>query len=133
VLDRNEETCWQYNQDYTSDGYKTYIVLTLSRAAKVQTLLVKNGFWKINSGIDQYWRNNRVKAAVISFQYEGDAGFTDAVTYTFADVKQIAEVDLGGREDVVAVRFAIESVYRGERFDEVAITYMELVGYPSGY
>ena len=131
VLDSNEETCWQYNQDYTDGGYKTYIDLYLSNAAKVQTLRVKNGFWKITSGIDQYRRNGRVQTATISFQYVGSDQFTDAFTYTFQDRKQIAEIDLGGREDVIAVRLAIETVYKGERWDEIAITSMELVGYPA--
>jgi len=133
ILDEDEETCWQYNRKSTrGNGYKTHIILRLSAPAKVETLQVKNGFWKITSGIDQYWRNNRIKEAILSFQYEGRDDFIDPIAYTFADEKEVADINLGAREGVVAIMFQIESVYRGNKFDDVAVTYMEVFGYPDG-
>ena len=132
VLDSDESSAWQYAQENTGNGYKTYIILYLAEPAKVETLRVKNGFWKVTDGIDQYWRNNRVQTATISFQYAGSEDFRDGISYTFEDRKSIGEIPLSGREDVTAVRFDIETVYRGERFDEVAITMMELIGYLAG-
>jgi hypothetical protein len=129
VLDGRDDTSWQYSQKMTGgNGYRTYIILNLYEAAVVDTLRVKNGFWKVTDGIDQYWRNNRVKDAVISFQYQGSSSFTDPISYTFADAKQVTDIHLGGRNDVVAVMFQIDSVYKGERFDDVALTSMLLIG-----
>jgi len=130
VLDPSEETSWQYSGSRTGgNGYRTHLILDLSATSKVETLRVKNGFWAITDGIDQYWRNNRVQEAAISFQYAGSNVFADPITHTFADEKQIADIDLGGRENVTAIMFQIESVYRGDKFDDVAVTYMEVIGY----
>jgi len=133
VLDESNGTCWQYNSNQTGgNGYRTHIVLYLASPSRVEVLRVKNGFWTITSGIDQYWRNNRVKSAVISFQYEGRYDFTDAIAYTFADRKEIVDINLGVHEGVIAVKFQVESVYMGNRFDDVAVTYLGLIGYGGG-
>ena len=129
VLDPGEETSWQYSQERTGgNGYRTYIVIRLEEPCTVEALLIKNGFWKITDGIDQYWRNNRVKDAAVYFLYADANDFSDPVYYTFADSKQTAHIDLGRRSNVTALLFRIDTVYRGNKFDDVAITYMEVLG-----
>jgi len=134
VLDANELTSWQYSQKRTNgNGYRTYVQLNLSGPETVEILRVKNGFWSVTDGADQYWRNNRVRNSMITFQYQGRDDFTDPVYHTFADVKQVAEIDLGHRQNVTAVRLQVENVYNGSKFDDTAITYMEIIGCGNGY
>jgi len=65
----------------------------------------------------------------VSGDDSGNEAFTDSIVYTFADDKQVAYVNLGGREGAVAIRFEVESVYRGNRFDDVAVTWMEVLSW----
>ena len=128
VLDYSDENCWQYNKDKTEDGgYGASVVLYLEKASRVEWLNVKNGFWKVGEH-DQYWRNNRVKDAIVSFQYYGQRSFSDAMVYTFVDRKEAVNIDLGARDNVVAVKLQIVSVYRGNGFDDVALTYLGIYG-----
>ena len=102
--------------------------MNLSGPETVEILRVKNGFWSITDGEDQYWRNNRIRDSIITFQYQGSDDFVDPVYYTFADTKQEAEIDLDYRKNVTAIRLQIENVYNGSKFDDTAITYMEIIG-----
>ena len=130
VLNWDDTTSWQYNKKKTEEGgYQSYIILHLPIPSTVEWLYVKNGFWKITDGLDQYWRNCRARDVLISFRYECDDYFSDAFWYTFADEKEVKNIPLGGRKGVSAIKFEIVSVYEGERFkDDVAITYMGIYG-----
>lgn len=130
ILNDNEETAWQYSARDTGDGYRASITLQLSTPSTVEALVVKNGFWKVTDGLDQYWRNCRAREVTLSFRYANESGFGDERYYEFHDEKELVVIDVGVREDVTGIRFQVESVYEGERFkNDVAVTYIGVVGY----
>ena len=106
-----------------------YVEFTFRQAAVVQTLWIKNGFWKITKGYDQYPRNSRPKKIEISFLYQGQNDYTDAVEITLKDDKKREDwqkVDLGMHENVQAVRIRILSIFKGSKFPkDVAISEVE--------
>lgn len=105
-------------------------MIQLAAPSTVDMLLMKNGFWAVTSGVDQYWRNHRVKEASITFQYAGSDSFSDPIRCIFSDEKTMLSIDLGGKQNVTALRFQVESIYTGNKFDDVAVTYMDILGYP---
>ena len=80
---------------------------------------IKNGFWTITKGFDQYTRNSRVKELGIAYRYEGSSEWADKETFKLKDDKERTDwqkIDLGMHRNVTGVRFRIISIYKGTKF-----------------
>lgn len=130
--DSREETCWQYSTKNLDDHAQ--VELLLSQAGRLNALWIKNGFWKVTDGFDQYPRNGRLKKIEISYRYLNEPDFRDPATYTLKDDKAREHwqvVDIGLHENVDAVRIRVLSIYKGSKFKtDVAVSEMMLVLQP---
>ena len=120
-----ETTCWQFSTGVTRLG-DAYIYVDFSVPATADELWIKNGFWKISDGLDQYTRNSRLKKITVDFQYAGEYGYRDPVTITLKDDKERKDwqvLQLGGRSGVTAVRIRILDTYKGSKYkSDVAVS-----------
>lgn len=130
AVDGDEETCWQFSTKKIALG-EAALDIGIQPGSIVDELWIKNGFWYINNGLDQYTRNGRPKAIGISFLYDGEADFQDEIVLTLKDDKARKDwqkVTLGRHENVSAVRIRVISIYQGTKFKtDVAISEVMLV------
>ena len=118
MIDGLEETCFQFRTSVTKLG-KEYIWFTFTEPTAIDELWIKNGFWKYTDGHDQYTRNSRVKTMVVDYLYEGQTEYSDAKKIKLKDDKKRKDwirIDLGHKDNVVAVRLLIKEMYRGSRY-----------------
>lgn len=115
MIDGDETTSFQFSTKTTPLGQE-YIYFYLGAPSDIRMLWIKNGFWRVSNGNDQYIRNSRVKTMTVDFQYSGTNGYTDAVTVTLPDDTlryDWTKVDLGMHSRVISVRFLIRESYVG--------------------
>ncbi len=118
MLDGIETTSFQFSTLTTPLG-KEYVYFYFYGPSEIDSLWIKNGFWKITNGLDQYTRNCRVKSMTVEFRYSYSGVYTDGMTVTLADDPyryNWTKVSLGNHTDVVSVRFLIQSIYYGTKF-----------------
>ena len=131
MIDGVETTAFQFSTKTTPLG-KAYVYFYLAAPSEISALWIKNGFWKITDGLDQYTRNSRVKVMTVDFQYEGSTQYRDPKTVTLPDDKSRQDwtrVDLGSHQNVVSVRFLIKSIYQGSKYkNDVCISEVRFVG-----
>jgi len=132
MIDGDEETAWQFSTK-ESKIKETYVHFYFDQPVSVEQLWIKNGFWAMTDGKDQYKRNSRVKGLGIAFQYEGSEEWTDKKTYNLKDdakKKDWQKVDFGKREHVTGIRFRIMSIYTGSKFkNDVSISEVMFVSH----
>ena len=125
MTDGIDETSWQFSTKDIKLG-DAYIYITFSAPVDLDELWMKNGFWKITNGYDQYIRNCRIKKMKIDFLYEGNYIYQDEMKVELKDDKSRrdwAVIDLGGKTRVIGVRICITDIYRGEKFkNDVAVS-----------
>lgn len=122
MVDGDETTCWQFSTGATKLG-QAYVYVDFAAPVTLDELWMKNGFWKITDGYDQYVRNCRVKAMTIDFRYEGSADYRDPLKVTIADVQEEQIISLEGKTGVTGVRLCIQEVYKGSKFkSDVAVS-----------
>ena len=122
MVDGDETTCWQFSTGATKLG-QAYVYVDFAAPVTLDELWMKNGFWKITDGYDQYVRNCRVKAMTIDFRYEGSADYRDPLKVTIADVQEEQIISLEGKAGVTGVRLCIQEVYKGSKFkSDVAVS-----------
>ena len=130
MMDGREETCWQFSTK-VSELKETFIYLSFEKGARVDQIWIKNGFWKVTDGLDQYTRNSRVKKTEIAFKYQGKSGYTDKQTVTLKDDEERRDwqkINLGRHDDVVGIRLRINSIYKGTKYKtDVCISEMMVV------
>lgn len=135
MIDGDERTSYQFSTRTTPLG-QAYITFYFSAPSGVTELWIKNGFWKITNGYDQYTRNSRVKTMSVDFRYSGSYSFTDAQTVTLPDDARRADwhrISLGSRQNVTAVRFRIREIYRGTKYpNDVCISEVRFISGSSG-
>ena len=131
MLDGDETTAFQFSLKTTPLG-QAYITFSLSKPSDVRTLWIKNGFWCITDGKDQYTRNSRVRAMTVDFLYSGAYDYTDAQQVTLPDDKVRSDwtrIDLGSHQNVVSVRFLIRDIYAGSKYkNDVCISEVRFSG-----
>ena len=118
MIDGEETTSFQFSTKTTKLG-KEYIYFTFSEPVALDEMWIKNGFWKITNGLDQYTRNCRVKKMTMDFQYAGSSEYRDKKTVTLKDDKARKDwkaLDLGGKQNVTGVRILIQEVYQGSKY-----------------
>ena len=130
LIDGQEDTCWQYS---TTDGNtQAYVDISFQQACQVSSLWIKNGYWKISSGLDQYARNSRPKTIKLSFTYQDGREQTDALLFKLADDYDRAtwqQLDFDPHDDVVQVRIQVMDLYYGTKFPEdVAVSELCFMG-----
>ena len=118
MIDGDETTSFQFSTKTTPLG-REYLIFYLGGPSPVNTLWIKNGFWRITDGKDQYLRNSRVRTMTVDFEYDWDGVYADALSVTLPDDsarRSWTEVDLGNHDRVTAVRFLIRDIYPGSKF-----------------
>ena len=135
MIDGDETTSFQISVKTTPLG-SAYVYFYLESPSTVRSLWIKNGFWKITNGLDQYTRNCRVKTMTVDFMSSGSSYYTDAVSVSLPDDQSRSDwskVDLGTHTNVMAVRFTIQDVYRGSKFrNDVCISEVRFMGDATG-
>ncbi len=125
MIDGIDETCWQFSTQEIRLG-DAYIHISFSAPVDLDELWMKNGFWRITNGYDQYIRNCRIKKMEIDFRFEGSFSYTDGFAAQLNDDKARRDwtvISLGGKTCVTDVRIRIMDVYRGEKFkNDVAVS-----------
>ena len=118
AADGDESTCWQFSAKKGLNG-KSWIRLNFGAAQTVDEIWFKNGFWAYNDkGNEQYSINARLKGVRVSFLYGGETQFRDEMTLTLKDeaFKDWQRFSAGSRQNVVSVRIAVLSSYKGSHF-----------------
>ena len=132
MLDGLEETSWQFRTTDVSSVSDVMVEFRLDSPSCVTELWIKNGFWKITDGYDQYWRNGRLSRIEVSFRVAGSNAYTDAVTLTLEDDNSgsdFTRLPLGTHRGVQAVLVRVLDIYVGSKFTEdVAVSEMRIAG-----
>lgn len=118
MIDGEETTAWQFSTKQ-SKLKETYVYFSFPEPVTIDELWIKNGFWKITAGKDQYTRNCRIKELGISFLYADSADYADKQTIKLKDDKKRKDwqkIGLGIHKNVIGIRFRVMSVYRGSKF-----------------
>ena len=125
MTDGDETTCWQFTTQETPLG-DAFIYVTFPGPSDLDELWIKNGFWKITNGYDQYLRNCRIRKMAIDFRYSGSDRYRDEQQVTLKDDRKRQDwtvIGLGGKKDVTGVRIRILQVYTGSKFKrDVAVS-----------
>lgn len=130
LMDGQNTTSWQYDRNDTN-GQQAYVCILLRQPSTVCEMSIRNGYWKISSGLDQYTRNSRVKEFALSFRLQGEKEFTHASTFRIQDEQREQTFSFEPVENVAEIRFDILSIYKGTKFPEdVAISEMAFMGLP---
>ena len=134
AADGNETTCWQFSAKKGLKG-KSWLRLDYDYGAVVDEIWFKNGFWAVNDkGKDQYPINARLKAVKVEFLYAGESKFRDPASLTLADESRNGwqQFSVGHHENVVQVRVAVVSVYKGSSFpNDVCLSEVMMVRHAS--
>ena len=144
LIDGRSDTCWQVR---LRDGMllsDIFVDLVLDKPSDVSQLWIKNGFWRVTKGYNQYVRNSRVKTLAVSFRQEGSDNFSDPVTFELPNLPHWKDTslpdsdwlrfDLEGFEQVECVRLTIMEIHKGNKYpNDIAISEVQLMGTPSGY
>ena len=80
---------------------------------------MKNGFWKITDGKNQYTWNSRVKKMTISVRYAGSDDYQMLKDVTLKDDsarKDWKAINMLGVQNVTGVRIRIDAIYKGSKF-----------------
>ena len=124
MIDGIDETCWQFSTNVTALG-DACIHIYFSEPSHLDELWMKNGFWKVTAGYDQYTRNCRIKKMEVDYRYEY-GGYQDGHIFVLKDDKARKGwkvLTLKAKKDVVEVRIRVLDVYRGAKFrNDVAVS-----------
>lgn len=114
VLSEDPMTKWVPSKEY-KNGIGQWIEISAGTPQHVQGLKILNGYHK-NANTWQY--NNRVQNCTVTF--------SDGTSRSFVlnDTMDMITLDLGAAIDTTSVRLTIDSVYRGTKWDDTAITYL---------
>ncbi len=118
MIDGDETTAYQFSTKTTKLG-EAYLYFDFEKPVRLDELWIKNGFWKITNGLDQYVRNSRVKKMTIYFRYAGSSDYKKFKAVTLKDDKSRKDwkkIDLKNQVDVTGIRICINSIYKGTKF-----------------
>lgn len=118
VNDGDEATAYQFSTK-TSPVGQAYLIFTFDSPVSLDEMWMKNGFWRVTDGKDQYARNSRVKKMTVFVQYEGSRYFQELKSVTLKDDKERRDwkvIDLLNVQNVTAVRIRIDAIYKGSKY-----------------
>ena len=116
AIDNSTSTSWQ--EDADDDGEGEYLTLFFDGDTSIKYVSILPGYAKSTSA---YYRNNRPKDILIEFS-DGRS-----CTYTLPDGMSYATLALNDTVTTSYIRITILSVYKGETWDDTAIT--EVIAY----
>lgn len=132
MIDGKDETCWQFSLSETKLG-DAYIYVTFPSPMRVDELWMKNGFWKITDGYDQYVRNCRLRKIQVDFQYEGSEKYKKGFSISLKDDKKREDwkvIHTRNSKEITGMRIRVLAIYRGEKFkQDVAVSELMFVQY----
>lgn len=143
LVDGHSDTCWQVRVRNGMKLNDVYVDLVLEKPSDVSQVWIKNGFWRITDGFNQYLRNSRVKTLGISVMTEGASDFTEPVSFELPNLPHWKDetlpdsdwlrFDLTDAQRVVMVRLTVLDIYRGAKYpDDIAISEVQVMGRISG-
>ena len=118
MIDGEETTSFQFSTKTTPLG-QAYIYFEFASPVTLDELWMKNGFWKITDGKDQYTRNSRVKQMTIFVRYADSGNYRELKTTTLKDDKSRKDwkvIDLLGQTNVTGVCIRIDAIYTGSKY-----------------
>ena len=117
MVDGNEATAFQFSLKSAPLGSE-YLYFHLAAPGDLSALWIKNGFWKITDGKDQYTRNSRIKKMSVEY-FTAQGGYQKGQSYTLKDDKARKDwtvLSLGHLSGVTGVRIRIDSIYAGSKY-----------------
>ena len=130
MIDGEETTAFQFSTKTTPLGQE-YLTFAFASPATLDELWMKNGFWKITNGMDQYTRNSRVKKMTIEVMYDGASGYQTLKTVSLKDDtarKDWKVINMLHVQNVTAVRIRIDEIFQGSKFPtDVCVSEMMFV------
>ena len=131
LVDGKEETSWQFKTTDFQDADGVYAQFDFACPVTLHELWIKNGFWKITKGLDQYTRNGRPRTLELRFRYAGSDRYTDALPLALKDDsarRDWQKLTLGEHAQVISVRMYVVDVWTGSAFPEdVAISEIQFM------
>ena len=118
MIDGDEETAFQFSTKKTKLG-KEYLYFYFDSPVTLDEMWMKNGFWKITNGLDQYTRNSRPKKITIHVRYAGSSKYQNLKSTGLKDDKARKDwkvIDMLGVKNVTAVRIRIDEIFKGTKF-----------------
>ena len=118
MIDGREDTAFQFSMQVTPLS-EEYVYLRFAEPSDIDMLWIKNGYWLVKNGTDEYYLNSRVKSMTVDFLCDGAEEYADPVVVNISDNASRSRwtgFDLGSHHQVCVVRFQIQEVYTGSRF-----------------
>lgn len=118
MIDGDETTAFQFSTKTTKLG-EAFLYFDFDAPVTLDELWMKNGFWKISGGNDQYTRNSRVKKMTIFVRPAGSSEYQLLRDVTLKDDgarKDWKVIRLDGAENVTGVRIRVDAIYTGSKF-----------------
>lgn len=135
MTDGEEATSFQFSLKTTPLGQE-YLYFEFDSPVALDEMWMKNGFWRVTDGQDQYTRNCRVKEMTIAVRYSGSGAYRDLKTVTLRDdgrQKAWKVIDMLGITQVTGIRIRIDQVYHGSKFpNDVCISEIMFVQKTAG-
>ena len=118
MIDGEETTSFQFSTKTTPLG-QAYLYFDFDGPVTLDELWMKNGFWKITDGKDQYTRNSRVKKMTIFVRFAGSGDYQLLKDVSLKDDsarKDWKVIDMLGVQNVTGVRIRIDEIFKGSKF-----------------
>ena len=130
MTDGQVDTAFQFSVKDTPLGSE-YLYFAFPEPTDINSLWIKNGFWKYSGGYFQYERNSRVKSMIVDFMYDGFTEYSRKQFITIPDsIDNVnwTKIDLGTQQKVTRVRFLITDIYQGTEYpNDVCISEVQFV------
>ena len=127
AVDGEPSTAWQFEVPKSLDS--VHIEFAFSGSESMDYMVIRNGFWKVTNGHDQYTANGVITEMEIRFLYAGHSDYTDFMRVTLPETKDWKTradgiyIDLSGHDDVIGVCLVPYRIRKGKRFKtDVAIS-----------
>jgi len=115
LTDGDMATAWV--EGVTGDGANERMLVTFPKATQLSKLAIANGY---NKSASIYGKNNRLRSAVLS------ASNGKTIIVEFSDTGQWQSIDLSDFGQVHWITVTINSVYRGSKYRDTAISELRL-------
>ena len=118
MIDGNEATSFQFSTKTTKLGQE-YLTFAFEAPVTLDEMWMKNGFWKITDGKDQYIRNSRVKKMTISVRYTTSDTYEELKAVTLKDDKTRKDwevINMLNVRNVISVRIRIDDIFKGSKY-----------------
>ncbi|MBN1602694.1 MAG: hypothetical protein JW915_13885 [Chitinispirillaceae bacterium] len=119
IIDGKFTTAWV--EGSSGSGVGEWIEVAFREAVSFERIVIVNGFAKTP---ELYTANNRVCA--LSIKSEGDYGIREGTVFLedlhFSSESKIPALEIAGLDGCKKIRFTIEYVYNGEKYDDTCIS-----------